>query len=142
MTLPTSSERHFANVALVVITHLKTLAGIGGCSLTKPGENDWDTRVVYPFVLVTVPPAGGDNYIWAINTVEVEVFDRDQVVALEFSRLVHDRMMHLRHRYVGGVPISNVETINGPGWVDFQDPNIHRYLATYEVESSVNAQPL
>lgn len=126
---------------LLVTTHLKTLPGIGGCSVEKPGENDWD-GLAYPFVLVTAIPSGGDNYMWAINTVDVETFHTDYVAALEFSRLVHDRMMHLRHRYVSGVPISNVETINGPGWIDYQDQTITRFLASYEIESAVNAQPL
>ena len=126
--------RHFADLRVLLVTYLQTLAGIGAAG-TK-------LRPVFPFVLVTVIPSGGDNYVWSNQMVDIEVFHTDYDAGKDFSRLVHDHMMHLRHTYVNGVPISDVRNINGFGDLDYQDDTLHRFIAEYEIESSVDAQPL
>ncbi|MEV6258080.1 hypothetical protein AB0L97_32980 [Nocardia sp. NPDC051911] len=132
--------RHFANLRTLLTTYMLTVPGIGGAG-TK-------LRAVWPFVLITVIPSGGDNYVWSRQIVDIEVFHADYPAAADFSRLVHDHMMRLRHSYVGGepgaggVPISDVTTINGFGDLDYEDDTVHRFIAEYEIESIANAQPL
>lgn len=124
----------FANLEPLLIAYTSTIPGIGGVG-TK-------LRATWPFLLITEIPSGGDNYLWSNKVVDLEVFHPDRGAAKDFSRLVQDHMMRLRHSYVNGVPVGEVRTINGFGWIDYQDPTLHRYLAEYEIESVVNAQPL
>ncbi|MFI5542112.1 hypothetical protein ACIA5H_37735 [Nocardia sp. NPDC051900] len=126
--------RHFANLRTLLRTYMLTLDGIGGAG-TK-------LEPIFPFVLITVIPSGGDNYLWSRQTVDIEVFHRDYSAAADFTRLVHDHMMKLRHSYVDGVPISDVTTINSFGDLDYEDDTVHRFIAEYEIESIANAQPL
>ncbi|MFD6357943.1 hypothetical protein [Nocardia tengchongensis] len=130
----TQPGRHFANLRTLLVAHLSTLAGIGAAG-TK-------LELIFPFVLVTVIPSGGDDYIWSRQVVDVEVFHSDYPAGAEFTRVVHDHMMRLRHSYVGGVPVSQVRTINGFGDLDYEDPTLHRFIAEYEIESAVNSAPL
>lgn len=126
--------KHFANLRTLLTSYMLTLSGIGGAG-TK-------LQMQFPFVLITVIPSGGDNYLWSKQVVDVEVFHRDYAAAADFSRQVHDHMMRLRHTYVDGVPISDVININNFGDLKYQDPTLHRFIAEYEIESSVNAQAL
>jgi hypothetical protein len=134
--------RHFANLRTLLVTYFLPLAGLGGVG-TK-------LRPVFPFVLISVIPSGGDNYLWSRQIVDVEVFHNDYAAGADYTRVVHDHMMHLRHTYVGadpstgviGVPISDVVNVNGFGDLDYQDPTLHRWIAEYEIESSVDAQTL
>lgn len=126
--------RHFANLRTLLVAYLSTLAGIGAAG-TK-------LELVFPFVLVTVIPSGGDDYVWSVRCVDIEVFHSDYAAGADFTRVVHDHMMRLRHTYVGGVPISTVKTINDFGDLDYEDPTLHRFIAEYEIESAVNSAPL
>ncbi|MFE3229340.1 hypothetical protein [Nocardia sp. NPDC059228] len=118
----------------MLVAYLSTLTGIGAAG-TK-------LELIFPFVLITVIPSGGDNYVWSNQVVDIEVFHSDYAAAADFSRVVHDHMMRLRNTYVGGVPVSQVRTINGFGDLDYEDETLHRFIAEYEIESAVNAQPL
>ncbi|KZM70758.1 hypothetical protein [Nocardia terpenica] len=118
----------------MLTTYLLRVDGIGSAG-TK-------LRPVWPFVLITVIASGGDNYLWSRHLVDVEVFHSDYSAGADFTRRVHDHMMRLRHSYVDGVPISDVATIHGFGDLDYQDDTVHRFIAEYEIESSVDAQPL
>lgn len=131
---------HFANLRTLLTAYMLTLPGIGGAG-TK-------LEMLFPFVLITPIPSGGDNYLWSRQVVDVEVFHSDYSLGAQFTRVVHDHMMRLRHTYVGGepgaggVPISDVVNINNFGDLDYQDDTLHRFIAEYEIESSVDAQPL
>ncbi|OXR46672.1 hypothetical protein B7C42_01647 [Nocardia cerradoensis] len=126
--------RHFANLRTLLRTYLLTLDGIGGAG-TK-------LEMLFPFVLITVIPSGGDNYLWSRQTVDIEVFHSDYAAGADFTRHVHDHMMRLRHTYVDGVPISDVVNINNFGDLDYQDDTVHRWIAEYEIESSVDSATL
>lgn len=129
--------RFYANTEAVLVAYLSTLPGIGGVSVEKPG-----TTTTYPFVMVTRLPVGSSNGRTDSPTVDVEVFHPDRATAATFARTVHHAMLHLRHTVVGGVPIDDVEHISGPGWLNYENPRIQRYIASYVVQSRINAQPL
>lgn len=133
LNLPQAS---FADVQALVIAHIGLLSerGLGGVSSKL--------EAVWPYVVVTELPVGGDNYVWAWRMVDVEVFHANDGLAKQFSRVVHAHMMQLRHTYVNGVPVDDVLCPNGFGYSDYGDPTIFRYLAEYEISSFVNAQPL
>lgn len=94
-----------------------------------------------PFVQVT-RIGGSDDYLTDSALVDLDIFNTTRATASETARLVHFAMMHLRHTAVGGVLIDNVETITGPMWVNYQDENVQRYVASYLIESRVVAQPI
>lgn len=133
MSLPAAS---FADVEALLIAYIGQLSGQGLGGVSTKLENVW------PYVVVTELPVGGDNYVFAQRMVDVEVFHANRGEAKRFSRIVHAHMMRLRHSYVNGVPVDQVICPNGFGYSDYGDPTIFRYLAEYEISSFVNAQPL
>lgn len=124
----------YANAEAVVVAHLTPTPGIAGVSVELPQP----VLTQLPFVLVT-RVSGGDNYVTDQATVDVDVFNTTRALASVTARIVHARMMALRHTSVNGVLIDNVETITGPSWLNYEDENLQRYLMTYVIESRVNA---
>ena len=124
MTAPTQ----FIDVEDMLITYLSTIPGLGGLSVEMPN------LPVTPFVLIT-RVSGGDDYLTDRPTVDVEVFHADRTVSSDFARLVHDKMLHLRHFVVAGRGIDDVETVSGPHWLNWGDENLQRHLASYIIHS-------
>lgn len=65
--------------------------------------------------------------------VDLDSFAADRISASLLARQAHVLMT----RYLGGVTgdavIGFVNTVKGPGWLGYQDLNIHRCNATYEI---------
>lgn len=130
-----TGPRHYGDAEEILVAHLTGLPGGGGVGIELPDDPPPN------FVLITELPTGRDDYFTAISHVDVEVFHPDRAACKQFSRVVHNRMMQLRHTYVNGVPVDNVETIAGFGW-KYYAPNLSRYLAEYAVATNINAQSL
>lgn len=124
----------YANAEAVLIAYLAPTPGIAGVSVELPQQ----VLTQLPFVLVT-RVSGSDNYITDSATVDVDVFNSTRALAAVTARIIHARMMGLRHTAVNGVLVDNVETITGPSWLNYEDENLQRYVMSYIVESRVNA---
>lgn len=126
----------YADVEALLVAYLAPVPGITGVSVDLP--QNVLTRL--PFVQVN-RVGGGDNYITDLATVDVETFHSSRANASTVARTVHAAMMQLRHTVVNGVLVDSVETITGPLWIDYEDENLQRYVATYLVETRVTAAP-
>lgn len=124
----------YANAEAVVVAYLLPTPGIAGVSVELPR----DVLTQLPFILIT-RVSGGDNYVTDQATVDVDVFNTTRALTAVTARIVHARMMGLRHTSVNGVLVDNVETVTGPSWLNYQDENLQRYIMSYVIESRVNA---
>lgn len=130
---------HYANVPQVLTAYLSTLPGLGGVGIKM------ENTPPLPFILITQLPTGRQNNITSSADVHLEVFHSDPGLAVSFSRSVERKMLLLRHSVVmvDGYPVSIDHVTGTPfGYLDYQDPNLHRVLAEYSVDSRINAQPL
>lgn len=125
----------YADLEAVVITYLTGTAGVADISVEMPNVP------ALPFVLVA-RITGGDDYITDRGVVYIETFAADRQTSSDLARLIHHRMLKLRHTYVGGVPVGHVETVNGPFWSNYQDENMERHIASYVIHSAYTATHL
>ncbi|MDG3012376.1 hypothetical protein G4X40_19740 [Rhodococcus sp. D2-41] len=101
-----------------------------------------------PFILVS-RVAGGDDRETDLGIADVHVFHNSRDQARQTARQMHNLIQQLTAKTPvtildGGptVHIDRIITIHGPAWVDWQDENLKRYVARYEVASRINSQPL
>lgn len=126
----------FADVEALLVAYLQPLNGIRGVSVDLPP----DVIKRLPFIQVN-RVAGSDNYITDSPLVDVECFDTTRAKSSAVARTVHAAMMRLRHTAVNGVLVDSVETVTGPFWLNYENENLQRYVATYLVETRVGAAP-
>lgn len=126
----------YADVEALLVAYLTPTPGVRGVSVELPQ----DVLTQLPWILVN-RVSGGDDYITDTATVDVESFHDNRGDARTLARTVHALMMRLRHTAVNGVLVDSVETITGPQWINYDDENLKRYVASYLVESRVCAVP-
>lgn len=137
-----SAEFSFANLSQVVIAWLLGLAGVGDIGIDMPNPP------MLPYILVTEIPGGTDNRVTARGLVDLDIFTGDRGTVITFARIVHARMLAIRNRVitVGGwpVPIGEIRTLRLPGYSQYSDDPLlmHRVIASYEIRSDFDAQPL
>ena len=126
----------FADVEALLVTYLTPTPGVLGVSVDLPQN----VLSRLPFIQVN-RVGGGDDYITDTAMVDVACFHSTRVQASTVARTVHKLMMALRHTAVAGVLVDSVETVTGPQWINYDDENLQRYVATYLVDSRVCATP-
>lgn len=126
----------YADVETLLVTYLASIPTVTGVSVDLP--HNVLTRL--PFIQVN-RVGGSDNYITDSATVDVDTFHATRAGASALARAVHAAMMRLRHTAVNGVLVDSVETITGPLWINYDDENLERYVATYSIDSRVCAVP-
>lgn len=79
--------------------------------------------------------AGGDSDIVLDGAiVDVDAFAVDRAAArLLGEQIRSDFRLALSGYMSGGAVVSNVETINGPYWVPYDNTNLRRYTSSYRV---------
>lgn len=135
------AEFSFANLSQVVIEWLLAVEGLGDIGIDMPNTP------TLPYILVTEIPGGTDNFATARGLLDLDIFADDLGSAITFARGVHARMLRLRNQVVtvGGwpVPIGEIRTNRLPGYSQYSDdPLLHRVIASYEIRSDFDAQPL
>lgn len=136
------AEFSFANLSQVVIAWLLGLDGLGDIGINMPNPP------VLPYILVSQIPGGTDNRVTAKGLVDLDIFTGDPGTVITFARRVHARMLALRNQVVtvGGwpVPIGEISTLRLPGYSQYSDDPLlmHRVIASYEIRSDFDAQPL
>lgn len=126
----------FADVESLLVVYLASTPGVTGVSVDLPPN----VRTRLPFIQVN-RVGGSDDYVTDSATVDVDAFHATRAEANTLARVVHAAMMRLRHTAVDGVLVDSVETITGPMWVSYEDENLQRYVATYQIDSRVCAAP-
>lgn len=141
-----SGARSYANSEAAVIAFLRS-KGFGSVSVEGP-------KSTFPHIMVT-RVVGGDNYFTDHATVDVEAFHTSRSAAATAGRAAHYWITQFLDGLLGAAVsytaddgtavtayIDDVRTIRGPAWLDYGDPKVHRYLASYVVDSRVDSAPL
>lgn len=90
--------------------------------------------------VIRVGGAGGsDDRLCSTERLDVEAFTATRVQARELAERVRTAMHAASHTVVDGWLIDHVSTEAGPIWLDYQNDRVHRYLATYQVESRIHS---
>lgn len=126
----------YADVEALLVTYLASVPDVTGVAVDLPAN----VLTRLPFIQVN-RVGGSDDYITDSATVDIDVFHSTRGAASALARIVHATMMRLRHTAVNGVLVDSVETVTGPQWIDYQDENLQRYVATYQIDSRVCAAP-
>lgn len=137
-----AAQFSFANLSQVTIAWLLETPGLADIGIDMPNPP------ALPYILVTEIPGGTDNRVTARGLLDLDIFTGDPGSVITFARIVHARMLALRNQVVtvGGwpVPIKEIRTLRLPGYSPYSDDPLlmHRVIASYEIRSDFDAQPL
>jgi hypothetical protein len=119
-----------------LVVYLQPVAA-GNVSVEMP------TTPTLPFVLIE-RVAGGDDRITDRPIVDVNIFHSTRALSSATATQMH-QMMHVLNAKTavtvtaGTVRIDRVITLHGPSYLRYEDENLKRYVARYEVESRLTA---
>jgi hypothetical protein len=126
----------FADVEWLITTHLRAQLGASGVTVVTELPLQLADRVP----VVRVLGAGGhDDRITSRERVDVESFAATRGEARELAGQVRTAMHAASHTVIDGWLIDLVHTEAGPMWLDYQNENVRRYLATYLVLTRVRS---
>lgn len=120
-------EQPFPLVEVVVVSALRALEGHDAGTSTP---NDLGSGI---FHRVSRGP-GSDDGTTDAPLVDVETFAGRRMSAAEAAEAARQAMLALTGRSVAGVLIDRVATASGPTWLDYRNPAVQRYVASYRVE--------
>lgn len=116
----------FALVEAVVIARLKTSGHGAGTSTPDRLE------LSLPFHRVT--RAGGtDDGITDDALVDVETFAATRNEAAKIAEETRQSLLALAAEKSAGALVDSVRTARAPGWVDYKNPAVSRYVAAYRM---------
>jgi hypothetical protein len=127
----------------VVVAWLLPIGAANSASVERP------TGAVLPFRMVN-RVAGKDDKITDSATVSVHTFGATMDEAEAAARMTHRRMLALGPPIgaqepvtisTGTVVVDCVETSQSPVWIDYEDTNIRRFVARYEIDLRFIAAP-
>lgn len=108
-------------------TQLQTTGGVTHVGSTAVAEDPTQ----FPFVRIGQISGGIDDRITDRPLLDIEVFSPDRNVCKNLSEAIRARLLGYPHR-VNGVVIDRVSTVISPWRAPWEDPAIHRYMATYQ----------
>lgn len=131
----------FIDTEELVVTYLQPL-NPGGVAVEMP------PNPTAPFILIT-RIAGADDRITDRGMVQVECFHSSRDAANALARQMHYSIQQWTAKVGVTLPsagravyIDRIETVQAPHWEPYEDENLKRYLARYEVISRITSQPL
>lgn len=116
---------HLEKLAVNVLTSTET----GVVAATKTPD-DLEAQAVKGFHRVTRGP-GADDGVTDSPLLDVESFGTTETDAWDLAEGARQALHKLRGRAVNGVLVDTVSTAVGPVLVDWGNPGIHRYVASY-----------
>lgn len=120
---------HFADAEALFISALSGVDGVSRTVTRLPAAE----RLTAALPLVRVHRVGGaDDRLTDTARVDLETFAADYDTASALARTVHTAALALGNTVVDGVLVDTVETVSAPMWVDYENPNVQRFVATYE----------
>lgn len=111
----------------LAVAHLK---GVTGKRTATTTPDDLGELVAEGFYRVTRGP-GSDDGVTDSPLLDVESFGNTETRAWELAEQARQAVHALRGRAVNGVLVDTVSTAVGPVLVDWGNPGIHRYVASY-----------
>lgn len=119
----------FADAEAVFLAGMATVDGLARVVTRLPAAE----RLVEALPLVRVQRVGGaDDRLTDTARLDLDTFAADYDSASALARAVHTAALALAHTVVSGVLIDTVETVSGPMWVDYENQDVQRFVATYE----------
>lgn len=124
----------FADLESLLITALSAVAGISRV-VTRLPAGDLLTAAL-PVIRVH-RYGGADDRVTDTGHIDLDTFAATYDDASTLARRAHTAMLGFAHTAISGIGVDTVETISAPTWVDYQNPNLSRFVATYEVTTRV-----
>jgi hypothetical protein len=106
---------------------LELLAGLAPTFLATPAT-------LVPPLIVVRRVGGFDNKITDIARLQVHAFGGNHVQARDLAEACRQVIMASPATRVAGVNIDQARTETAPVYVDYGQPAVHRYVATYRLE--------
>jgi hypothetical protein len=124
----------FADVEAALVGALGNVSGVRRVVTLLPAA------LVGVLPLLRVQRFGGhDNRVTDTANVDIETLAGTYGQASALANLVHTTVLALAHTPLQGTMFDTVETISHPIWVDYENPNVSRFVATYEIAARVLA---
>lgn len=120
-----TSWPHLEKLAVTYLTNAQT----GVRAATRTPDN-LEALAAQGFHRVTRGP-GSDDGVTDSPLLDVESFGTTETSAWELAEGARQAIHKLRGRAVNGVLVDTVSTVTGPVLVDWGNPGIHRYVASY-----------
>lgn len=107
------------------------LAAAGFESVSTDGP---DKAESWPHIQVTTLPTGSATLYKSSSANDVEVFHPNYDAAANAAGVVHYWVLRMQGQVVGE---QNIDDVRGPtpGYEDYDDPTLKRFMSTYTVES-------
>lgn len=105
---------------------------------------EMDTIPPMPFVMVERVSGSDDHFVTARPIVDINVFHTTRALASATAAQMHQMMRALNAKVAvtisaGTKCIDRCITIHGPSYLKYEDENLKRYVARYEIESRLTA---
>jgi hypothetical protein len=127
-------DGQFADIEHATITHLSGFLSTANVSTQTPA--DFGGRL--PFHRVTAGP-GADDGITERAVVDVETFAAGRASARDAAEKVREAMRHMASTVpVAGALIDNVSTVSRPQFVEYRNPRVTRFVASYRVSQRLS----
>lgn len=122
----------FALAEAVVIAGVAGLDGVTGVSTVTPP--DLENQLAY----IRVRRIGGsDDIVTDSARLDVDAFAASEYDAAVLAETIRATVHDFAHHVIGGRLIDRVRTEAGPASLDYDNPAVHRYVATYVIDSRV-----
>lgn len=119
----------FADAEAVFVTAMSTVDGLTRVATRLPAAE----ALTAALPMLRVQRIGGaDDRLTDTARLDLETFAATYDTASDLARRVHTTALALAHTTVAGVLIDTVETVSGPMWVDYENQDVQRFVATYE----------
>lgn len=116
---------HLEKLAVAALSNADT-----GVKAATKTPDDLAAKAVKGFYRVTRGP-GSDDGVTDSPLLDVESFGTTETSAWELAENARQTVLKLRGRAVNGVLVDTVSTASGPVLVDWGNPGIYRYVASY-----------
>lgn len=135
MTNPVPAPPLFGDIEAVLVPWLAAqLAAVYGVTVRTCTETPANLAAVVPVVAVTRSTGADVSGVLDRPVVDVNAFAADRIGASLLGRQAHLLMTrYLPGTVSAGAVIGLVNVIKGPGWITYQDLDVRRYNATYEI---------
>lgn len=136
MTTPYPAPAVFPDIEDILIPWLPgQLAAVWGIAPPRAcSETPENLQDVLPVVAVLRSSGADLQGIIDRPVVDVDCYAADRVAASLLAAQVHRVMLrYLPGEVTGGAVVGFVNTVKGPSWLSYQDLDLRRYNATYEI---------
>ena len=116
----------YADVEAVVVAHLSSTVAATSAALPEDLEGSLPRNRV-------AVGGGSDDGITDEALVDVESFAGTRAAAADLAEDTRQALLALGASNAGGALVDWVRTATRPVWVDYQNPAVHRFVATYRV---------